>query len=184
MITIATSARSSARKILNIWLALTRGNNVIKHQTQPTPNSCLSACLAMILNKPVLEVMGEFHDSYYDNHGENRLLPEDYLKRYSCINLASSGKTNQNLTDKGVYLLAVPSLNIKGGLHSIVYEIKQSEDGFWHHTIYDPNMGYKGREYYVNNLYDNATYPAFKLGGFVIEIFVPLWQIKENYSGK
>lgn len=154
----------------------------MNHVRQPTPNTCLSACLAMILNKPVGVVIADFHSKYYDDFGGDRLLPEDYLRQHNCMHLGPQGKTNQSLKDKGVYLLAVPSLNIKGGLHSILYEIKQLEDGFWSHTIYDPNMGYGGREYYVNNIYDNPCYPAFKLGGFVIEIYIPLWQIKENYS--
>ena len=40
---------------------------MIKHVKQPTLNTCVSACLAMILNRPVEEVIAEFHDRYYNN---------------------------------------------------------------------------------------------------------------------
>lgn len=40
----------------------------IRPQIQPTSKSCVSACLAMLLNRPAAEVVKEFHDNYMSGH--------------------------------------------------------------------------------------------------------------------
>jgi hypothetical protein len=37
----------------------------LKHQQQPTHNSCMSACIAMISGQPVNEVVAQWHDKFH-----------------------------------------------------------------------------------------------------------------------
>ena len=111
----------------------------IDHLTQPTPDSCTSTCLAMLLKQPIKKILMEFHDSYR----ENNTTPGSYLGSYYM-------RYGERLTDDTrlyfgwIYLLSVPSLNRPGELHHIIADARENEE-IW---IYDPARGYEGRRYY------------------------------------
>ena len=99
-------------------------------QKQPTPVTCVQTCLAMALSVPVEAVI--------DNFGSQ---PMNQLKLVSA--LTQCGFTfNQFLYGSpvapGWYFMAVPSLNIPGGMHQILahYDTDLGCSGW---TILDPS---------------------------------------------
>lgn len=111
----------------------------VKLVQQPTNDSCVSACLAMVTGLDIETVYNEFHDPYYvkRNQSIHRYAAEkgvDLQPAYTCYN---------SLAERGVYLVTVPSLNIVGGLHEIVVDTR---DGFI--NVYDPVRD--GRYRYVS----------------------------------
>lgn len=124
----------------------------ISHVTQDLPSSCVSACLAMALGLPQEQVIAEFHDDYFQG--------KTTLGKY----LTSKGITftpigfeetfyPEDDEEEHVYFMTVPSLNIEGGLHEIIWH-------WWEggNRIYDPAQGFitkkgkrgkKKRKFYV-----------------------------------
>ena len=115
-------------------------------QQQPTWNSCVSACVAMILNKPVDEVVSEFHEDYY----AGKLDPDEYLTKsgVNCEVLL----TNAKLEMGHIYICSVPSLNKQALTHAILIDMR---DECW--SLFDPNMGKEGKLYYVPNFPDEEV---------------------------
>ena len=112
----------------------------IKHQQQPTWNSCMSACVAMILNKPVNEVIDEFHDDYRSE----KIDTDEYLRLngVDCEVLLSNAKFEAG----NIYVCSVPSLNKQAQTHAVIIDMREE---FW--CIYDPNQGKEDKLYYVPN---------------------------------
>ena len=109
---------------------------IIRQQYQDLPNNCVSACLAMISGKSVNEVTAEFHDGYHnrdiDIYEYLDALGIRFIKKYPC--------EKQTLKKGFVYLLAVPSLNIVGGMHEIVVDFSGDDA-----VILDPAPEEKNR---------------------------------------
>jgi hypothetical protein len=97
----------------------------------------------MITGKTSKAVFDEFHNAYME--GSMRL--HDYLKKHS---IPFELKTiEDHCRPDTVYLLSVPSLNIRGGMHQVVLDTRG--DGC---VVYDPAMGRDDKYYYV---YDNPS---------------------------
>lgn len=111
---------------------------MIKHQQQPNGVTCTSACIAMILDKPVSEVVAEFHDDYFSN----KINAADYLRKNNVVfrELHQSEKLDWKL-----YITIVASLNTIGDLHHIIIDLR---DGGL--AVLDPNKGRKGIKYYIH----------------------------------
>lgn len=110
----------------------------ITHQQQPTPTSCVSACLAMLLDIPVKDVIDEFHDKYM----KADIDADDYLKAKG-VKAKSCLSTHRRIEPGKVYLIAAPSLNLEASTHEIIFDFR---DDF---VVLDPNMGKVGKKYYV-----------------------------------
>lgn len=82
------------------------------HQFQPTPFTCVHTCLAMVLDRPVEEVIQEV--GLPQGMYQRDLL--DALERYEIEHLP----TMFSKLWWGWNLLAVPSLNVRGGAHQIL----------------------------------------------------------------
>lgn len=105
----------------------------IKHQSQPTSNTCVTTCLAMLAGKPVAELIEQgFHHAYTVGDASYRELFEKLGLKFKSFDTA---ERNSLMLDGGVYLIGVPSLNIQGGMHEVLVEI--AIDGDW--AILDPN---------------------------------------------
>lgn len=116
----------------------------IQHQVQPTWNSCVSTCLAMILDSPAQDIIDEFHDDY---HGDKNTIIDYLTSKGLKIKEIPRGQ-NIDLTKEGLYLINVPSINIRGRTHQLVANIYKEDNGFrW--QLLDPAMGREGSEYYV-----------------------------------
>jgi len=139
----------------------------ITHQTQPTWNSCTSTCLAMMINMPAQQVIDEFHDKFH----ARQLFEDDFLDskgiKYECAN------RNEQIESAGIYLLTVPSLNIEGGGHSIVYHVYPAEtEGSFYHDLHDPVMGRDGKKFYVTHFHTDPSPLAVKLNFYTIDLVI------------
>ena len=114
---------------------------MIKHVKQPTLNTCVSACLAMILNKPVEKVIEEFHSRYYNNW---EITISEYLTKNGVQHHCSEGGGRETLHMGGLFLCTVPSLNIPGALHQIVIDMTDHK-----FIVHDPIKGWEGKKFYV-----------------------------------
>lgn len=110
---------------------------MIKLQTQCDPKGCVSACIAMLLNRPVEEVTAEFHADYHAGVIKTRKYLEDHGVRLVA------GDPEGGLDWDKMFLLGVPSLNLPGIMHQII--VTTFGDEF---RVYDPNEGYAGRLFY------------------------------------
>jgi len=144
----------------------------IVFQQQPTYNTCVSTCLAMILNCDVQELIPVFHEKYYDAV-DNRLKVTDFLKEkgvpFELCNFESMPEK------AGVYLVTVPSLNIKGGTHQILWIMEESDqEGYFYQRIFDPATGREDRFFYtdIEELLNSNTL-ATKLSGYALDLHIP-----------
>lgn len=132
---------------------------MIKHVKQPTLNTCVSACLAMILNKPVEKVIEEFHSRYYNNW---EITISEYLTKNGVPHHCSEGGGRETLHMGGLFLCTVPSLNIPGALHQIVIDMTDHK-----FIVHDPIKGWEGKKFYVGPDQDPE-----ELGAFIIHTWV------------
>ena len=130
--------------------------NII-HQKQPTPLSCVSTCIAMLLGVPAEKVIEEFHDDYRSGKAEI----DKYLKMYG-IN-AQPVLSNSVIEWDKLYLIVVPSLNKLAHAHEIIVDTRGDDP-----KIFDPNMGKPEKLYYVNGSEPNKT----KLEVGLVDYFV------------
>ncbi|MDB2179364.1 hypothetical protein [Citrobacter farmeri] len=112
----------------------------LKHQQQPTHNSCMSACVAMISNQSVTEVVEQWHDKF---HSKEAWL-DDAMDHYRIPYFYGHPKKAELLSGF-IYFLTVPSLNIVGGQHQILAAVKEGPVV----EIFDPAKGRDGAKYYV-----------------------------------
>lgn len=102
---------------------------VIKHVIQPTHNTCVSACMAMILDKDIDIIVNEFHDKYWENSIENNEF--DYLDKHGVAYELCTAR-DQGIYEGTINYLSVPSLNIVGGIHAIIVDARNG------YVVYDP----------------------------------------------
>lgn len=121
---------------------------MIKLQTQPTTDSCVQTCLAMMLNRPVEEILLDYPKPL----GQEELIQamQRYKIRFNVISLGS-------LWFDGYYTAVVPSLNLPGENHQIILDLcfarHENTTALW---VYDPNEGRKNVKVYnrlATNLY-------------------------------
>lgn len=107
---------------------------------QPTATSCTSACLAMITGIDVHQVIAEFHDDWHSQKSD----PAQYLKSKGVEFIINTNPFSTLMEWDKVYLLSVASLNIEGGLHHIVADMRGDRE-----IILDPNNGKDGKRFYT-----------------------------------
>jgi len=95
--------------------------NII-HQKQPTHDTCVSTCIAMLLNVPVEEVVKDFHDRYM-NHEINI---DDYLLQ-NDLEVEPLLPSYWQAEFDNIYIASVPSLNKKASLHQIIIDTRNNE---------------------------------------------------------
>jgi hypothetical protein len=130
----------------------------ITFQQQPTPNSCVSATLAMLLDKDVNDVIAEFHDKYMDKVVEiHDYLDDNNIEYRKCFTCQAQWEPGY------IYKLCVPSLNILGGQHAILVDFRKD------FKLYDPNMGREGVKYYVHKFEEDLLENEYLLNSFNFE---------------
>lgn len=132
----------------------------LKHQKQPDNKTCTSTCLAMILDKPVEEVIEEFHQKYMDY----KMLPSDYL-RSKGVNFKKYLSEDNSIQGNHLYLITVPSLNITAGIHHILLDARYYPEEPV--KVYDPQEG-TGNKFYVYKESDNPD--SHPLGGYLVDL--------------
>lgn len=107
---------------------------------QPTPNTCVLACISMVTGASVAGLVERFGDKGQPIEVEIAVLVEHGIfpdLRYSA----------GTAMPKGFYFASAPSLNIPGGLHRVVVELNDDYD----FIIHDPNAGREGVKWYPQN---------------------------------
>lgn len=119
---------------------------MITTQQQPTKDSCVSTCLAMVLSVPCQIMIDKFHERYrYKGENIKSIMEEAGIGYEAFGGLDHVGIAD--LSD-GVYWVTVPSLNIPGGYHQVLIEITDGGD-MW--CLHDPQRGKEGILYYSAN---------------------------------
>ena len=127
-------------------------NVVIEFQSQPTEDSCMSACMAMITGLPVSQVVEEFHVDYYVR---GATTPDQYL---ISKNVDFSYEPRDAYTHIGsikpdtTYLLQVPAIGHVDDTHAIIIQT-YGNPSKGEYEIYDPMQG-KSDTYYGNGEVD------------------------------
>ena len=128
-----------------------------------TPDTCMSACMAMITNQTLEEVIKDFHVPFM----ENEMQASDYLE--------SKGLKVTRLTSEftgwhgnHIYVILVPSLNLEAELHSLVFDLRNPKEAI----LLDPNQGRENKKYYVkyNDPIENDL--QVPLQGYVLSLKV------------
>ena len=130
----------------------------IVHQKQIDDKTCTSACIAMLTGRSIEEIIKDFHEDFLDD----KIYASSYLQAQG-FKVRTYPSEVKNLVYGFVYLLAVPSLNIPGGLHSIIADIREKDKD---PVIYDPQEGREGKKFYKWKDADGDGYPV---KGFVID---------------
>lgn len=105
---------------------------MLNHQTQPTYNTCVSTCLAILCDVPAKEIADKYHDRYMA--GTWSLLPIMHELDIEAIPLSP---LCNSMHSGRVYLVVAQSLNVPGGCHQIIADCRPDDDWF----ILDPAMG-------------------------------------------
>lgn len=140
---------------------------MIKHQTQPTFNTCMATCVAMIANVPAAEVIEEWHDKFHSG----RAWLDDALDHYGILYLPGNHRKMQ-LINGFIYLATVPSLNVTGGLHQIVVVCQKGESPI----VFDPAKGYESRMHYVVKHAEDLLPGEFNLTSWITDFAIPIFQ--------
>lgn len=144
---------------------------MLQHQTQPTFNTCMSACIAMVAGQPVDEVVSRWHQSFHDKTD----WLDDALDYYKIPYFYGSQRRAELLYGF-IYFLTVPSLNITGGLHEILVSLT-ADRGI---EVFDPVKGRPGAKHYV---YGEVTSPyEVCLHSWCVDLSVPVVQ-QSNREG-
>lgn len=135
----------------------------IKLINQPTTNTCASACIAMLADMSINQVLNEFHNKYTSH----QITLQGYLlsKGVQITTPMFKPSFPAPLTQGRVYILTVPSLNEQGMFHSIVVDTREGPA-----KIYDPCEGLVGMKFYQNSLSDLLAVP---LRSWIIEAYIP-----------
>lgn len=136
---------------------------MIQHQTQPTFNTCMSTCVAMIAGQPVNEVVERWHQAFHDKAD----WLDDALDYYKIPYFYGSQRKGA-LHEGFIYFLTVPSLNIQGGLHQILVSLT-ADRGI---EVFDPVKGRDGSKYYVYPNPQNDD--EVRLHSWCIDLSVPV----------
>lgn len=117
-------------------------------QEQPTFNTCVCTCLAMLARLPVEEVVAKYHDRYWKKSSQLlSIMHELYITGIPGSSAFATLHWGQ------VYMLSVPSLSRKVGTHQIIADLSDWET----EKIYDPASG------------DKYTVELLQLHGWVID---------------
>lgn len=130
--------------------------------TQTLDNNCASACLSMITRRDVGVITDVFHAAYVNDE----INPHDYLDRIG-IKYRRCMAAERSLSPDCVYIMAVPSLNTRGGGHYIVIDCVSMERGWY---VLDPNDGRHDRVSYSKHIHEGET--------FEIENWSPHYEFK------
>lgn len=140
---------------------------MLQHQMQPTFNTCMATCVAMVAGQPVDEVVERWHQKFHDKTD----WLDDALDYYKIPYFYGSQRKAELLYGF-IYFLTVPSLNIKGGLHQILMSLT-AERGI---EVFDPAMGRPGSKYYVWGEAQNDD--QFGVISWCVDLSVPVVQQK------
>jgi hypothetical protein len=125
----------------------------MKHVQQPTPFTCVHACIAMVTGKPVTEIIEKY--GFEKGMSVDQQCAVLTMEGVPFIRYASSF-----LAWGRVFTVTVPSINIERSTHCVVLDMRDDQNPI----IYDPCEGRDGKRFY--------TYEALKSYTDVVEVFI------------
>lgn len=111
----------------------------MKHQTQPTHDSCVVTCCAMLASKPAKMAYEHFHEKLWD-----RTVNTEWILQSLGIESRRTFYEGGHVFKGHVYLAAVPSLNEPGLMHQIILDCRHEPL-----IVLDPAQGLPDRKYYA-----------------------------------
>ncbi|WPJ72109.1 hypothetical protein DEEACLCL_00092 [Salmonella phage CRW-SP2] len=134
----------------------------LNHQVQPTATTCMSTCLAMLLDRPVEDIISLHHEDL----SQWEITIGDILCMNGIPFILGKG-INQVATiyHDYVYVLCAPSLTSPGILHQILLDTRHGNT-----VVYDPLKG-SGKPYYTLDEDDESPL-AVKLVSWVVDYIV------------
>lgn len=124
--------------------------------TQPTKYSCVTTSLAMLLGHDSPDgVVARFHPEFWSGRMDVYAIMDALGIKWS----RPQRKNNSRLQKNKTYLVSVPSLNIPGGMHQVVFQVLND----WNIVVFDPAKGRVGRKFYQSThleLTHNSVYPV------------------------
>lgn len=111
----------------------------MKHQTQPTTDSCVCACLAMLAGKPVKTVIEHYHEKIWSH-----LVSVEWCLEDLDIPFERRFYEGHSVYRGRVYLASVASLNCQGGLHQVLLDCRGEEM-----VVLDPAKGIPEKYHYA-----------------------------------
>lgn len=137
----------------------------MQHQMQPTSNTCVCTCLAMLLDKPAREVIREWHPPFFETM---ELSLGEVLKAAGVVCIEP--KTEERfggLESHNIYLVTVPSLNVPGCFHQVIVDYRNPAQA----RVLDPAQGRpKARFYTLDNAPEDPL--AFIMVSWIIDYIV------------
>lgn len=128
---------------------------ILTQLTQPTKFSCVTTCLAMLLGHDIPDgVVAKYHPQFFSGAMSVYQIMDELGIQYRRPQRSKEHELKKGKT----YLVSVPSLNISGGLHQVIFQITQS----WNIVVFDPAQGRKGRRFYQSthrHIGDNCQHP-------------------------
>lgn len=139
----------------------------IKHITQPTNNSCMTTCAAMILGKDVEWIL--------DNHEEvyNGTVWLDDLLRHENIRFYYGHPREAVISGHCLALITVASLNHEGGLHQVLV-MRTDYKGEVTFQVFDPMRGYGNNYRYYVAPGEVESNNEVELRSWMVDLIIPL----------
>ena len=116
----------------------------IKHVTQYTPRACVAACIEMVTFGALDQ--REIHRQMKADSGRHGTGTEDEYRQLVRMGFMPIPAVMNQLTMGDLLLVTVPSLNIIGGNHRVVIDLRDE------HVLYDPNEGREGAKLYDKDM--------------------------------
>lgn len=114
----------------------------LRHLTQPTSDSCVATCAAMVVGDKVVDV--EFHKQHYLAR-EQTLISYLTSRGLQAWRPTYTEGVMPHVMMKGyIYLVQTVSLNFENAFHMVVVDHRTE-----HPRILDPNVGREGLLTYV-----------------------------------
>lgn len=123
--------------------------------TQPTKYSCVTTSLAMLLGHPSPDaVVAKYHPEFWSGRMNVYGIMDALGIKWSRPHRRNNSRLKINKT----YLVSVPSLNIPGGMHQVIFQVLN----YWNIVVFDPAKNRAGRKFYQSThlpLTENSEYP-------------------------
>lgn len=125
---------------------------MLHFQQQPDSHNCVTACIAMIVDRSVDELIEELDtlkssipEGQVNNWDvEDRFAHAQFYSKFAAENIVYFGHRPREIKQGHVYMLTVPGINIPGNFHSVVLDWTDE-----HPVILDPSKGRRnGQAYY------------------------------------
>ncbi|ATS93558.1 hypothetical protein P1A145kb_p158 [Pectobacterium phage DU_PP_I] len=138
---------------------------MMQHRTQPTKDSCMATCIAIIAGVDENEACARWHEKFQCRTA----WLDTALDKYGIPYMYGSPRS-ATLLRGFTYLLSVPSLNIRDGLHQVVAFLPRNGEI----QILDPVKGREGSLHYVYGAPEGGGEVEIK--SWSVDLIIPIFE--------